>query len=122
MIRGVLRRADNRPVIPLIIGWDLRVQEVVALVDTGFSGEVKIPPKLVDELGLHITHAQAVLLANEGITEMPASLAFVSMEGIKEEVTVLICKGMAVVGVGLLKRFGYKLVIDFKYNSVTLEK
>lgn len=121
MIQGVLRK-DNRPVIPLVIGWDYGIQEVVALVDTGFSGELKVPPEMIKELGLTVTHTQPVLLANEGITHMEASLAFVSMEGVVNEVNVLICMGLAVVGAGLLKRFGYKLTIDFKYNSVTLEK
>ena len=44
------------------------------------------------------------------------------MEGTTYKVDVLICEGIAVVGVKLLKRFGYKLVIDFKGNSVNLEK
>ena len=121
MMKGVLRK-DNRPVVPLVVGWDRGIQEIVALVDTGFNGELKMPPKMVDELGLRITHVQPVLLANDSIAQSAASLAFVNLEGITEEVNVLIAEGLAAIGVGLLKRFGYKLIVDFKYNSVVLER
>lgn len=121
MIQGILRE-DGRPAIPLIIGWSLGVQEIVAIVDTGSNGEIKVPPKMVNELGLVITHVQGVLLANETMAEAPAALAFVVMEGVTEEVNVLVTQGMPVIGAGLLKRFGFKLTIDFKGNTVLLEK
>lgn len=122
MIEGVIRKSDGRPVIPLTVGWHLGVQDIVALVDTGFGGELKIPPEMVSELGLSVTHTKTVLLANETGVNMPAALAFVSMEGTMNEVDVLICEGTAVVGVKLLKRFGYSLTVDFKNSSVSLEK
>lgn len=121
MIQGALRK-DNRPAIPLTIGWNLGIQEIVAIVDTGFNGELKVPPQVCNELGLGITHVQPVILGNEEITQVSSALAFVAMEGRTEEVNVLITKGMPVVGVGLLKRFGFKLTIDFKENTVFLEK
>ena len=121
MIQGIVGR-ENRPLIPLVVGWNRGVQEITALVDTGFSGELKVPPKMIDELGLEVTHAQPVLLADgTGIT-MRASLAFVAMEGETKEVNVLISEGRAVVGGGLLKMFGYKLIVDYKEDSVMLEK
>jgi len=121
MISGVLGKA-NRPLIPLVVGWNRGVQEVIALIDTGFSGELKIPLKMVEELGLEITHAEEVLLANGEHTYMHASLAFVAMEGETKEVNVLISEGPAVIGGGLLKLFGHKLTIDYKRESVALEK
>lgn len=121
MIQGVIRK-DSRPAISLFVGWDLGVRDIIAIVDTGFSGELKVPPRMIEELGLNITHAQPVLLATEEITQVPAALAFVAMDGTTEEVDVLITEGMPVVGVGLLKRFGFKLTIDFKDNTVLLEK
>ena len=121
MIRGLLGK-ENRPLIPLVVGWNRGVQEITALVDTGFSGELKVSPKLIEELGLEITHAQPVLLANGTSTTMQASLAFVAMEGDTKEVNVLISEGQAVIGGGLLKSFGYKLIVDYKEDLVTLEK
>lgn len=121
MIEGLVGK-ENRPLIPLVVGWNRGVQEITAMVDTGFSGELKIPPKMIDELGLEITHAQAVLLADGTGTTMRASLAFVAMEGETKEVNVLISEGRAVIGGGLLKLFGYKLIVDYKKASVALEK
>lgn len=120
MISGVLGKA-NRPLIPLVVGWNRGVQEMVALIDTGFSGELKIPPKMIDELGLEVTHVEQVLLANGEHAYMQASLAFVAMEGATQEVNVLISEGPAVIGGGLLKLFGYKLIVDYKGDSVVLE-
>ena len=121
MIQGLLRK-DNRPAVPLSIGWSLGIQKIVAIVDTGFSGEVKLPPDIAVELGLTPTHVQAVLLANEQIAEVSASLAFVVIEGEKEEVGVLVAKGMPIMGVGLLSRLGFKLTVDFKARTVFLER
>ncbi len=120
MIRGTIH--NNRPFISLIVGWRLGVQETVALVDTGFTGELKISPQKALELGLQITHAEPVTLADEKTVTMPASLALVSMEGVRNVVNVLVSQGTTIIGVGLLRRFGYALNMDVKYNSLILEK
>ena len=119
-IRGVIH--ENQPLVSLIIGWRLGVQEIVALVDTGFTGELKVPPDKAVELGLEITHAESVALADEKTVPMGASLAVVSMEGTAKVVNVLVGKGVAIIGVGLLQRFGYTLTIDFKQNTLLLQR
>lgn len=120
MIKGVI--SNNRPLISTIIGWRLGVQEVIALVDTGFTGELKISPEKAIELGLQTTHTERVMLGDEKEVFMPASLALVSMEGTTNVVNVLIAQGITIIGVGLLRKFGYALNIDFKYNSLILQK
>lgn len=120
MLRGIIHK--NQPLITLTIGWHLGVQEIVALVDTGFTGELKIPPNKVSELGLQITHTEPICLANEKIVNMQASIAAVSMEGTVKVVNVLVSDGIPIIGVGLLKRFDYALLADFKRDSLTLER
>ena len=120
MIRGVIH--NNRPLISLIVGWNLGVQEIIALVDTGFTGELKVSPAVASQLGLQTTHTEPVRLADENTVNMPASLALVSMEGVRNVVNVLIAQGIPIIGVGLLRRFGYALNIEFKYNSLILQK
>lgn len=120
MIRGTIH--NNRPFISLIVGWRLGVQDTVALVDTGFTGELKISPEKALELGLQITHAEPVTLADEKTVYMQASLALVSMEGVRNVVNVLVSQGTPIIGVGLLRRFGYALNMDVKYNSLILQK
>jgi clan AA aspartic protease len=122
MIKGVVY--NNRPLISVVIGgWSLgAVQEVVALVDTGFTGELKASPKTTTELGLQPDHTERIRLGDNKEVFMPASLALVSMEGTVNVVNVLIAEGMTIVGVGLLRRFGYAFNIDFRYNSLVLQK
>lgn len=120
MIKGIV--SDNQPLISVIVGWRRGVQELVALVDTGFTGELKIPPDKVSELGLEVTHAEPVSLADEKVVNMSASLTYVSMEGVSSVVNVIIGEGIAIIGVGLLKKFGYTLNINFKYNMLVLKK
>ena len=112
MIKGVVH--NNRPLISIIVGWKLGVQEIIALVDTGFTGELKLSPEKATELGLQTTHTESV--------NMQASLALVSMEGAVNTVNVLISQGIPIIGIELLRRFGYSLNIDLKYNLLILQK
>lgn len=121
MIQGMLRK-DSIPVVPLIIGWELGVQEIVAILDTGFSGELKVPPHMKGELGLRTTHIQATLLANGQIAQVEAALAYVALEGMREEVTVLITPSFPAVGSGLLRRLGFQIKINYRKGEVILEK
>lgn len=120
MIKGIVH--NNQPLISLAVGWSLGIQEIVALIDTGFSGELKVSPTLASQLGLETTHAEPVTLADETTVNIPASLAVVSMENTKDIVSVLIAHGIPIIGVGLLKRFGYALHIDFKKDALILQK
>ena len=120
MIKGIIH--NNRPLISLVVGWKLGVQELIALVDTGFTGELKISPEKALELGLQTTHTERVTLADENEIFMQASLALVDMEGIANVVNVLISKGIPIIGVGLLRRYSYALNMDVKYNSLILQK
>jgi len=120
MIKGVVY--NNRPLISLIVSWKLGVQEIIALVDTGFTGELKLSPEKATELGLQTTHTELVMLADEKTVNMQASLALVSMEGVTNTVNVLISQGIPIIGMELLRRFGYSLNIDLKYNLLILQK
>lgn len=121
MIKGHIRQ-DNRPAVPLVVGGRLGTQEVIAIIDTGFTGELKLPLDMSRGLGLGVTHTQTVLLANEGVTQVPSALAFVTMEGVSRDIDVLITKGQPIVGVNLLRKFGYSLFVDYTSGEVNLKK
>lgn len=120
MIRGIIQ--NNQPLILITVVWRGSIQKVVALIDTGFTGDLKLPPEQAKELGLRITHTEPVVLANQQIMGMSVALAYVTMENTKNLVEVLIGNGMPIIGVGLLKRFGYLLNINFRFNTLTLKK
>ncbi len=113
---------NDRPLILLVIGWQSKLQEITALVDTGFTGELKISQKEATELDIKATHTEPVTLADEKTVDMSSGLAQVSMEGVQNTVDVLISDGMPIIGVGLLKKFGYILTINFPANLVSLKK
>ncbi|MBU2545244.1 hypothetical protein KKC65_02225 [Patescibacteria group bacterium] len=83
MIEGVIHR--NRPLASIAVGWRSGVQEIVALIDTGFTGELKLSKEKASELGLILTHTEHIHLADDSKIDMPASLASVSMEGLKTQ-------------------------------------
>lgn len=121
MIRGILH--NNQPIVSVIVGSPLGVKELVALIDTGFSGKLKLSPKEALELGLVVTHTEPITLANEQSVTMRASIAEVALENTRSTVNVIIDTGMALIGMGLLERFGYNnLNFDFDGNILTLER
>jgi len=65
MIRGTVR-ADGSPVVPLVLrAPDGSTLDVDALVDTGFTASLTLPPALVKGLGL-IRHSKSKLLLADG--------------------------------------------------------
>jgi len=120
MVVGAVRK--NQPLISLIIGWGVKTKEVLALVDTGFTGELKLSAKEALELDILPTHLEPIKLADGRPGQMYAGLAMVSMENVENTVNALISDGMPIIGVGLLKRFGYNLNIDFKKDILLLQK
>lgn len=47
MTNGVVY--NDKPLTVLAVGWTPGVQEIVVLVDTGFTGELKISPAKAEE-------------------------------------------------------------------------
>ena len=106
----------------MTIAWTQGVQDHISLIDTGFTGELKMSEEKAKEIGLKVTHTQPVTLADSSIRVMSASIALVSLEGVTNLVNVLISPGDTIIGVGLLKKFQYLLNIDFKFNQLSLQK
>jgi clan AA aspartic protease len=105
-----------------MIANGLKAEKAIVLVDTGFTGELKLSAKAALNLNILPDRLERVELADGKIVKMSAGFAEVSMEGIKNKVEVLISDSMPTIGVGLLKRFGYNLKIDFKKDYLLLEK
>lgn len=120
MIFGMID--EDQPLIPVLIGWRLGAQSYLALMDTGFTGDVKVSPEIANDLGLVVTHTETIALGNDQVIEINASFAAVMMEGVLKPVTVLIDRGMPMIGMSFLKKFGYALTIDYKTSICTLQK
>ena len=64
MIQGEVNAAYEAVVILPLQDPEGRTRDIEAVVDTGYSGFLTLPPGLVDELGLSFAYMGQVLLAN----------------------------------------------------------
>jgi len=92
------------------------------ILDTGFTGDLQVTPKIAKELGLRVIGVTKTQIANGQIIEIPVALAIAAMEGVKNYIQVLISDSMPLVGISFLSKFGYKAIVDCKYRAITLEK
>jgi predicted aspartyl protease len=120
MLHG--RIYEDRPLLPVTIGWKENLQDIILLVDTGYTGEVKLTPRQVQELGIEVTHTRDVRYGDGKPVTREYGIARVSLEGSQKTVSVLIDEGVSVIGVQLLRDFGYKLTVDFPSDEFVLEK
>lgn len=120
MIKGYFD--GNTPMVSIIVGSGQTTQIPFVVLDTGFTGDLQITPELAKELGLTVSSAQKLKVADGRIVNVPTTFAFVEMEGIKKYVQVLISESISLAGISLLSRFQYKAIIDCKYKTVALEK
>jgi len=120
MITGIMAR--NIPYIPITLGLGNSVQRIIVVLDTGFTGDVLVTPQVADELGLKTIGVASMQIADGTKAPFPTSYAFATMEGSISSVNVLISKGMPLVGIGFLSKFGYKATVDCKHRTVVIQK
>ena len=65
MIQGVVNDAYEAVVALSLQGPAGQVQDIEAVVDTGYSGFLPLPPALVTELGLPFAYVGRAFLAND---------------------------------------------------------
>ncbi len=118
MIIGKL--ADNRPYIVIPIRWGNKVQEIVALIDTGFDGDVRLPSEYKNELGLIFDHIERFQFADSSEKDIPASIAYSELNGATNSLDIAILDGTPMIGMGFLKKFQTILSINLKQNTVEL--
>ena len=69
MIQGVVNAANEAVVSLTLQGAEGRTQEIEAVVDTGYTGFLTLPPMLVNELGLPFAYVGRAFLANDDQVE-----------------------------------------------------
>lgn len=120
MIKGFFN--GNVPLFNVIVGWGQSAQAPFIILDTGFTGDLQVTPRLAKELGLSVTSAEKMRVADGRVVEVPTALAFVEMEGRKKYVQVLISEGSSLAGINLLSKFHYKAIVNCEHKTVELEK
>jgi predicted aspartyl protease len=120
MLSGVF--VENIPLIKVLVGWGQSVQAPFVILDTGFTGDLQVTPKIAKELGLQVVGVTRTRIANGQVAEIPTALALASMEGLVNYVQVLISESMPLAGISFLSKFGYKAIVDCKYRKIALER
>lgn len=113
---------ENTPFIKVKIGYGKSVQDPVAILDTGFSGDLQINKQIADRLGIEPIGAIPVKIANGQVIIVETALAVAQMEGETAAVDIIISDGMPLVGMEFLMKFDYKLELDCKNKQVELER
>ena len=116
MLKGLFE--GNIPLVQLIVAWGHSVQMPAFILDTGFTGDLQVTPKIAKDLGLNPVGVEKIKIANGSIVDMPVALALVSMEGSLNSVNVLISDSLPLAGIGLLTKFSYKAIVDCKNRVV----
>lgn len=98
------------------------MQTPFLVLDTGFSGDLLVTPKMATELGLKTAGVTRARFANGQVMNVRSALALAAMEGVLNYVEVLIVEGIPLVGIDFLTKFGYRAIVDCKYKEVALEK
>lgn len=120
MIEGVF--VENMPFIRVVLGWGRSVQAPFVILDTGFTGDLQVTPKIAKELGLVPSGVTPVRLANNQIIDVPTALAVAAMEGAIKHVQILIVNSMPLAGISFLSKFLYKAIVNCKYKTIVLER
>ncbi|MEK7562672.1 MAG: hypothetical protein AAB509_03265 [Patescibacteria group bacterium] len=120
MVSGVF--VENIPFIKVVVAWGQSVQAPFVVLDTGFTGDLQVTPKIANELGLKIIGVTPTRIANGQVVQVQTALAIASMEGTRNYIQVLISESMPLAGISFLSKFGYKAEVDCKYRTVKLER
>lgn len=119
MINGTF--VNNTPLIKVVVAWGQSVQASFVVLDTGFTGDLQVTPKIATELGLKVVGVTKTQIANGQIIQVPVALAIASMEGVAILIQVLISDSFPLAGISFLTKFGYKALVDCKYRIISLE-
>jgi len=120
MASGVF--VENTPFVKVVVGWGQSVQAPYFVLDTGFTGDLQVTPKIARELGLQVVGVTKTQIANGQVIQVPVALAIAAMEGVANYIQVLISNSMPLAGISFLSKFSYKAIVDCKYRTVALNR
>ncbi|MGH7175244.1 MAG: hypothetical protein ACREGR_02715 [Minisyncoccia bacterium] len=120
MVTG--RFGGNVPFVEITLAWSDSVRTEVFTLDTGFTGDLQVTPKVAIELGLQVSGITPVSIANGDRVDTPTAIVLADMEGVTKPVSVLISKGSQLAGIGFLRKFGYRATFSPRSDSIELER
>ena len=102
MIEGVVNAAYEAVVSLSLQGAEGRPREIEAVVDTGYTGFLTLPPALVGELGLPFAYVGRAFLANDDEVEFDVHDVTVLWDGQPRQIRAAATGSTPLVGMLLL--------------------
>ena len=104
MIEGVVNAAHEAVVSLSLRGPAGQIREIQAVVDTGYTGSLTLPPALVAELGLPFAYAGRAFLANDEEVEFGLHDVTVLWDGQPRQIRAAATGSTPLVGMSILDR------------------
>jgi len=95
-----------------------RTDSLSLTVDTGFSGGIALPLKIIDQMNLEVVDFDTFRLATGKVIELPVFLGNVIIDN--QEVETWFIPGDGLIGMEFLATIGSVLFLDFKNKAVKL--
>lgn len=121
MVHGSFLTDRDLATIQVPIAFRETVVLPTFIIDTGFSGDIKVDPQTADELGIETQGVAHIDIANGEQIAAGLSQGYVELENVKKPVAIIIANGSPLVGMGLFTLFKYKVVIDCRNRTAHLE-
>jgi clan AA aspartic protease len=110
MVRGRITPAREAVVPVAVRGPGGRRIETEATIDTGFTGDLTLPPHLISELELPLAESTVATLADGRTASLDWFVASVEWHGETREAAVILAVGGVLVGMGILE--GSRVTLD----------
>ena len=102
MTSGWINR-DRELVVPLtVLDGDTASLVLECVVDTGFSGDLTLPPSVIQHLRLQRAETITVITANEASARLNAYRGAILWQGQRRAVRIIEAEGTPLIGIGLL--------------------
>ena len=112
MIEGTVNAANEAVVALPLRGPAGQAQDVDAVVDTGFSRFLTLPPALVAKLGLGFRGVNSVILADGSETTLEVYGVTVLWDGRPREVVAYLSDTTPLIGMSLLHRHNLNVDVE----------
>ena len=112
MILGVVNDAHEAVVTFSLQDPEGRTRDIEAVVDTGYSGFLTLPPRLVDELGLPFAYMGQAFLANDAEVDFDVHYVTVLWDGQPRDIEADATGSTPLVGMLLLDRHNLSIDVE----------
>ena len=112
MIQGVVNAAYEAVVSLTLQSAEGRTQEIEAVVDTGYTGFLTLPPTLVNELGLPFAYVGRAFLANDDQVEFNVHNVTLVWDDEPREIEADATGSTPLVGMLLLDRHSLNIEVE----------